>query len=109
MELRDVRARWWLAGAAVPIGLVTFAVTWLLFADEGDELGTTLLLWMAPALIVLALVRLPSWAFRLAAAPILFLELVFGAFGPLLWAVLLLHLIALFTKRPPPLGDLRAA
>ena len=41
--------------------------------------------------------------------PIVLVELVFSVFGPPLLAVVLLHVAALFTQRPPPLGALRGA
>lgn len=109
LSIDDPRARWWIAGVAVPVALVLFAVSWVAFADAGDDLGATLLLWMGPALLVLAAVRLPTWAFRLVTIPIVLVELLFAAFGPLLLVVVLMHLAVLFTRRPPPLRELRAA
>jgi hypothetical protein len=105
-RIRDPGARLWIAGGAVPVALATFAVAWALFS-YGDELVPTLTLWVTPSLVVLATVRLPTWAFRLVTIPIVLVELVFSPFGPPLLAVVLLHVAALFTQRPPPLGELR--
>jgi hypothetical protein len=108
-RLRDPRARWWLTGGAVPLALVLFLFTWVALADPEDGFGETLALFMGPALLAFALARLPSWAFRIAMIPILIFELALGVFAPPLLAILLIHLVALLTQRPPPLGELRAA
>jgi hypothetical protein len=108
-KLRDAHSRWWIAGGAVPVAFVTFAAAWALWSYPEDELGPTLTLWVAPSLVVVALVRLPTWAFRLVTIPTVLLELIFSVFGPLLLVVVLLHVAALFTRRPPPLAELRRA
>jgi hypothetical protein len=46
--IRDPSARRWIAGGAVPVALVTFAVAWVLWSYPEDELVPTLTLWVAP-------------------------------------------------------------
>ena len=106
--IRDPRARWWLLLGSLPVALLLFLVTWFALATEDDSFGEVLLVWMLPTLVVLAVARLPSWAFRVVTGIALLFEIPLAAFVPTLLVLVVIHLAAMFTRRPPPLGELRA-
>lgn len=63
---------------------------------------------VVPPIAALAIIRLPSWLFRLTMTPVPLWELALSLAGipytiamPLAWLALGLHAAALFTVRPP--------